>query len=817
MKKNLITYLVSFSLFIGNVCFAQFNLSGIVKDENKEAIAGAILQIENSQFQTVSTANGSFEFAQLKAGEYVIICRVLGFQITRTTILLNSNQEIAITLLRKPILTDEVNVTATRAGKNAGMAVTLLNKDAIEKANTGQDIPYLLQLLPSVLVTSDAGNGIGYTGIRIRGSDASRINVTVNGIPVNDAESQLVYWVNMPDFASSAEDIEVQRGAGTSTNGAGAFGGSINLLTRKLEDTAYAQTTNAFGSFNTIKNNLSFGTGTLNNHFALEGRLSRIVSNGYIDRGSSDLKSFYFSGGYFDSKNLVRLNIFSGREITYQSWYGVPESRIKGDVQAMNDYIIRNGLSEEEASNLLNSGRNYNYYTYDDQVDNYGQDHYQLLYSRSLGKTWLLNLALHATRGKGYYEEYKNDQDLSDYFITSIDSNIASSDLIRRRWLDNWFYGATWSLSGKTAENLTVTVGGAANNYEGGHFGEVIWARYAMNSEIRHRYYDNDAEKSDINAYVKTNWSPGEQINLYADIQVRNVAYHFTGPNEDGTTAPQNDHLNFFNPKLGITWRPNGSIETYASVSVAHKEPNRDDYTESSSTSRPQPESMVDYETGIRYSRPSLLAGLNLYYMDYYDQLVLTGKVNDVGSYTRTNADRSYRAGIEMEAAWQIIRIITLSGNLTLSDNRITKFQEYTDTYDVDFNYTGQSELTFNNKPIAFSPSFMMNLQLSYRPAKFIEFTYLHKAVGKQFMDNTGNSSRALPSYSISDIRIRYMPHLKGIKGISFDFLINNLLDVEYSSNGYTYGYTYDSNRIQENFYYPQAGLNFIGQLTLKF
>ena len=814
--KHLLTWF--FSLVFGTTLFAQAEISGIVTNQHNEPLPATFIRLVSTPFQTISDNNGTFRLSAASGKTVTLQFRHIGYRDTFITVVAPSTQ-LNIHLTPQQFVTNEVVVSATRAGQQSGLAQSTITKEEIEKLNTGQDLPYLLQLLPSAVMTSDAGNGVGYTGIRIRGSDASRVNVSVNGIPINDAESQLVYWVNMPDFASSAEDIQVQRGAGTSVNGAGAFGGTINVLTQDKTDTAYAQTTAGYGSFNTLRNNISFGTGSISNHFFVDGRLSRITSDGYIDRASSDLKSFYLSGGYYDKNNLLRLNIFSGREVTYQSWYGTPESRVNGNTQEMLDYSIRNELSEEETNNLLNSGRTYNYYTYENQVDNYQQDHYQLLYSRALPHNWIANIALHATKGRGYYEEYKSDQSLLSYGLLPVvlnDTTIEETDLVRRRWLDNWFYGATWSIKGDLSSKINLTWGGGWNKYDGDHFGEITWARYASSSETGDRYYFNNAEKTDFNTFIKAGIQAGKSTSVYTDLQFRRVNYIFTGPDELGNPAPQNATLSFFNPKAGISHRVE-NMEVYASAAIAQREPNRDDYTETTRQSRPNPEMMIDYEAGVKFANHKINAGINFYYMDYYDQLVLNGKINDVGSYTRVNIDRSYRMGAELEAAWMIAKKVMLKGNLTLSDNRIKEFIEYTDAYDVDFNYIGQQTDTFKNSTIAFSPSVTSAMQLSYTPFSSAEISLIARHVSEQFLDNTQNSDRTIPAYTVADLRLSFTPAVKWCKKLRFDLLVNNLFSTRYSSNGYTFGYLYDNTRVQEDFFYPQANVNFIAQATLKF
>ncbi|HQF28245.1 MAG TPA: TonB-dependent receptor [Bacteroidia bacterium] len=816
MKNLLLTIVV---LLCSLAASAQIISGKITGEQTGLPIPDAEIFLQGSLLQTHSNAAGEFIINVGRTGACALLIRKIGFEDSPVSLTLQSNTTIKVQLKGGSIVTDEVNVSSTRAGTKSGMAYTNLNKEDIQKMNLGQDVPYVLQLLPSVVVTSDAGTGVGYTGIRIRGSDPSRINVTINGVPINDAESQGMYWVDLPDFASSAENIQVQRGAGSSTNGAGAFGGSINILSNSIPTAAYGASSNSFGSYNTIKNNVSFGSGLLKNNFAFEGRLSRIKSDGYVDRGASDLKSYYFSGGYYGKKTLIRFNMFSGKEITYQSWYGVPESRIKNDVTGMQNYIINNGLDEEDAANLLNSGRTYNYYTYDNQVDDYQQDYYQLLTSTSLSTNWIASLNFHYTKGKGIYEEFKKGQSLQDYLIDPVittNDTINESDLIRRKWLDNDFYGATWNITGNIGSNSKLLFGGAANQYAGAHFGEVVWAQFAGTSDIRHRYYDNDATKNDINAFVRYETS-FNKLHLFADAQVRSVNYKFTGLNDDGSEGPQNDAMTFFNPKAGVSYDLKNHQEVYASVSVANKEPNRDDYVESTGKSRPLAESLTDAELGYRYFSKKFSANVNAYYMSYKNQLVLTGQVNDVGNYTRSNIKESFRSGIELIAAYQPINNLTIDGNLTLSMNKLNHFIEYTDTYDANYEYIGQSTIEFKNTDIAFSPSVIAMGSVTWSPIKNLELRAIVKHVGKQYLDNTENDTRSIAAYSTVDTKIGYSLKNVLFKEIRFDISLNNILDALYESNGYTYGYFVDGSRTQENFYYPQAPFNVLGQVTVKF
>jgi iron complex outermembrane receptor protein len=535
-----------------------------------------------------------------------------------------SNDSISI----KKIL-DEVSVNAIRAKINTPVAFTNLNKQQIEKSNLGQDLPFLISSTPSVVTTSDAGAGIGYTGFRIRGTDPSRINVTINGIPLNDSESQGVWWVNMPDFASSLENIQIQRGVGSSTNGAAAFGASINLQTIGLNTNAYAITNNSVGSYNTLKNNIEFGSGLINNKFAFDARLSRISSDGYIDRATSDLKSLYVQGTYFDNKSTLKGIIFSGNERTYQAWDGVP--------------LI-----------YLDSNRTFNSLTYENEVDNYAQTHYQLHYSKNLNQKTTLNIAGHFTHGEGYYEQEKLDQNLLDYNLSNIiltNDTITSTDLIRRKWLNNDFGGITFSVK-HLKENLNLIFGGAANKYSGQHYGNIIWAEYASNGDYNHEYYRNIATKYDNNIYLKSNYKASDNTSVFLDLQLRTLNYEFNGNDISGELDRQEVNLEFFNPKFGLSHYLNKNQLFYASYAVANKEPNRADYVESSPNSRPVHETLFDTEIGYKYQDKWLMFNLNFYYMDYDNQLIKTGEINDVGYFTSKNVKNSFRKGVEIESSY---------------------------------------------------------------------------------------------------------------------------------------------------------------------
>ena len=699
-------------------------------------------------------------------------------------------QKLPVDSLRNAQL-DEVVVRSTRANAKSAMAFTNVFQSELRKQNLGQDIPFLLNNTPSVVVNSDAGAGVGYTGIRVRGSDATRVNVTINGVPLNDAESQGVYWVNMPDFASSVQSIQIQRGVGTSTNGAGAFGATLNVQTNAYQAEAYAETNATVGSFNTRKINAIFGTGLIKNKFVVDARLSKITSDGYIDRGASDLKSFYVSGGYYGTRSFVRLNVFSGKEITYQSWEGVPES-------------------------LLKTNRTFNVYTYPNQVDDYQQDHYQLISSHQLGNQWQLNATLHYTKGRGFYEQFKEDDKLSKYGLDDVlvgTKIIKKSDIIRRRWLDNDFYGAVWSLDYEGTGKLKTSFGGGWNRYEGKHFGEVIWAQFASTGNIRHRYYDNDASKTDLNVYGKTFYQINQQLNVFADLQVRSVNYTFLGFDNTLKNVDQTASLTFFNPKFGLTYDLNTDASLYASYSIGNKEPNRNDYTESSPRSRPRAEHLADLEIGYKLKKKRVSAGIGGYLMNYRDQLVQTGQLNDVGASTRVNVPESYRAGVELEVSLAISKKLRWAANATFSRNKIQNFTEYLDNFDTG----GQEVRQFSQTDIAFSPNMIASSQFVLAAHKAVELVFFSKYVGAQFMDNTSNDARKLNAFFVNDVRATWSLHPKWVNNITFSLLVNNILNRLYEPNGYTFSYVSEGKTTTENFYYPQAGTNFLAAVRLKF
>ncbi|QEC51758.1 iron complex outermembrane receptor protein [Anseongella ginsenosidimutans] len=813
------TIFVILMTLISSACaFGQHVLNGVIRDKISGApLPGATIRLQNTFMSTQADASGHFQFTNLQQGSYILQITFIGYATAELPVSLPQSESLEIALEPKTYLTEEVIVTATRASANSATAFSNISKEYLEKQNLGQDLPYLLNMSPSVVVSSDAGNGVGYTGIRIRGSDNTRVNLTINGIPLNDAESQGTFLVNLPDFASSVDNLQIQRGVGTSTNGAGAFGGSINIQTTKAAVEPYASVDNSYGSFNTLKNTVSVGTGLINKAFSFNGRLSRISSDGFVDRAASQLHSFFLNGTYQGKKDLLSFNVFSGKEETYQAWNGIPEARLRGDHEGMEDFIARNGLNDSEADLLLNSGsRTYNQFTYKDQTDNYQQDHYQALYSHQFARELNANLGLHLTKGKGYYEELQAGQDFADYGLENIitgGDTIRTTDLVRRRWLDNTFYGVTYSLNYEPTERSTFTLGGAYNEYRGNHFGEITWAQFASGSFKDERYYDNDAFKTDFNVYGKLEHSLTEQLSIFADIQYRRVFYSFLGFDRNGKNVQQDVSLDFFNPKAGLSFRLNAQQRLYASFSMANKEPNRDDYTESTPGSRPSPERLYDLEAGWNGRFKNGSFGLNYYLMSYRDQLILTGKINDVGSYTRVNIPRSYRTGLELYGSVRIHDKVSWTANATFSINKIREFTEYLDNYDSG----AQEAETYKETDIAFSPGIIAGSELVYQPFPRFSAAFMSKYVGKQYLDNTSSESRRLDPWFVNDIRAAYSFPVKGFKELRATLLVNNIFDTEYESNGYTYGYISGGETTRENFYFPQAGVHFLAGLSLKF
>ena len=683
---------------------------------------------------------------------------------------------------------NDVIVSSVRAKDKNPITFTNVSKQEIAPRNLGQDIPVLLNYLPSVVTTTDAGNGIGYTYMRVRGADGSRINVTLNGVPFNDSESQGTFFVNLPDFASSLESVQLQRGVGTSTNGAGAFGASLNLQTKSFQEKAYAEISNSVGSFASRKHTLAFGTG-LHNNFEMNARISNIASEGFIDRASSNMFGYFFNANYITEKSQIKFMAFGGKEKTYQAWYGIEDPEKLQNDRTFNPA----GMYTDAFGNIQ---------FYDNETDNYGQNHFQLHWSEKWSDKWISNVAFHYTIGKGYFEQYREDENLADYNLPSFNGN-SISDLVRKRWLDNDFFGTTFSLNYKTAKT-DLLFGGAANRYLGNHFGEVVWTQnYVPNAN---RYYDNFGNKDDINFYTKASYNITNKLNLFTDLQYRMVFYEATSVK----FSDVNDTFRFFNPKAGLSYQLNDKNAFYGYFGIANKEPRRDDYENGSV----KPERLFDYELGWKYNTKKVKLSANAFYMNYKDQLVMTGALNDVGAPIFTNSGKSYRVGLEVESSIAITNKLILNPNATLSQNK-----------NQDFYFQRDGVLqNLGNTDIAFSPNFVFGNQLVYLPTKDFQISFLSKFVSEQYMGNIDSNRSKLDAYFVNDLNINYEWKLnKGIQSIVFSGLVNNIFNLEYESNGYFYTYDDDwsnpgsTTTIEGTGYYPQAGINFLLGVNLKF
>ncbi len=780
---------------------AQFGITGTVKDRNDKPLTGANVVVKNTFLGTVTDHEGKFSLNGLKAGTYTLQVSFIGFEPVEKEISLSSNMSADIVLEPSDIMGEEVIISAVRATQKTPATYSVIHSEKLAGINLGKDMPYLIADQPSVVVTSDAGNGVGYTGLRIRGSDLTRINVTINGIPVNDPESHYVFWVDLPDFASSVNSMQIQRGVGSSTNGAAAFGASINIETDATRRNPYAEINSSYGSFNTLKNTIKLGTGILNNHWYLDGRASVIKSDGYIDRANADLKSVFLQGGFSSEKTMIKAIAFSGYENTYQAWYGL-------DAETMKTSRTFNW-----AGAIFNNDGSISYY--DDQVDHYQQDYYQLHLSRQITPAFTANLSGHYTYGRGYYEEYKQDEPFDEYSLGPLyfgqDSifngetfeyyfhdTVSTTDLIRRRWLDNHFYGFTYSLHYQLPD-IDILLGGAYNTYaRARHFGEIIWAEYSSHAAKNYVYYDNTASKNDFNSFIKIIYSPVKHLNIYGDAQYRNIFYRVDGTEPASDTIAVRETFRFFNPKAGITYTLSDAATLYASYGIANREPIRDDFIDAQQGEKPKHETLYDWEAGFRIKNNRYMLSGNLFMMQYRNQLVLTGEINDVGAYIRKNTGKSYRTGIEISGAYQLMSALSLSGNIAFSKSK-TDYKQ--------LNSNGEL-ITYKNVDISFSPRIVSFVQASILPFRQLAVDLSGKYVSGQYLDNTQNENLMLEPYFISDARIRYKARFKFIPETDFILVINNIFNHQYQSNGYVYD--------NVPYYYPQAGTNFHAGISCR-
>lgn len=807
----------------------QFSLKGIITDETGESMPGASVQIKGTYLGATSDRSGVYKFNSLKQGQYELEISFLGYETQNQTVKLNRNLDLNIELKSKALMSDEVIVKASRASETTPVAQTTIGKADVKKMTVVGDIPFQLELTPSVVATSETGTGSGYSSMRIRGTGMSRINVTMNGVPMNDGESQGVYFVNMPDFTSSVNSIQIQRGVGTSSNGAASFGASINFQTLTIEPKPYAQISSSVGSFNTFKENIAVGTGLINNKFAFDMRASKLNSDGYVNRAFSDHQSMYLSGSYFGKKDMLKAVAILGKQKTGITWWGVPKDSLEAGNRTYNPagkYIDDNG----------------NIQFYDGQTDNYKQNHYQLLYTREISKYITVNAALHATTGEGYYEQYKpmvddyyESNSFSDYGLNPIlmndtilkignkeyifpDSTISSTDMIRQKWLDNVFYGATANVNYKKG-NIDATFGIAGNRYEGEHFGIVKWTKFNVGTPNDYEWYRNTGTKNDMSSFFKLQYSITEKLTAFADIQVRDIKYTMSGFDDDLHALDQENDWFFVNPKAGLNYQLNQQQRLYASFSVANREPARADLKEAlkeGGTELPKHETLNDIELGYQINQKNFSLGVNAFYMLYDNQLVNTGERNSVGYKIKTNVKNSFRRGVEIMGGVQIFKDFQWNANLTYSQNKNQDFVQFLDSYDENWDRTAVvRELGETN--ISYSPEWIGTSQFRYFAFKKVGINLITKLVSEQYIDNTSNSERRLDGYMVNNLGFDYAFKFKNGPTASFQFYVNNLLDAEYISNadgGVDIYQGYESTWLA---YYPQAGRNFMLKVAFIF
>jgi len=783
------------AIFFAGIIHAQ-STTVVVKTPDGQSLPGAALRLEQAKHVINLIANdyGKLNLPKSISGEWDVVATYTGYRSLDTSILVSAgNASIVLTMQPAVNALQPVEVRSTRAGETSPFTTVNISKAQIVKNNVGQDIPMLLNQTANVVVNSDAGNGVGYTGIRIRGSDATRINMTINGIPYNDAESQGLFFVNLPDLLSSVSSIQLQRGVGTSSNGAGAYGATMNFSTHDYQPQAYAEVNNSYGSFNTWKNTIKAGSGLIGDKFTIDARLSNITSDGYVDRGYTDLQSAYLTAAYWGEKSSLKFNAILGREKTYQAWNGISKDDLKS-----NRTINYAGMEKPGEP-------------YENETDNYWQNHYQLLYNKELSNKLQLSTAVYLTTGRGYYEQYKAGELLSDYGLPPANENntvVDETDLVRRLWLKNKLFGQTFSIIKTNASN-EWTIGGGWSHYPGRHFGEVITT--IVQPDYMARWYDFDAKKSDVNLYAKYQHKLGESFRVFGDIQYRFVQYTIDGFRNNPAINLDNQ-WNFLNPKAGVHFAKN-NWTGYMSYALANKEPNRDDF-EAGINEQPKREQLHDVEFNITQKQitKGLKAGVTLYYMYYRDQLVLTGKINDVGAYTRTNIPQSYRAGMEFEAAYQW-PWGKLQYGLALSRNKVKNFTEYIDDYDNG----GQMVINHGNTDLAYSPSVVQNASISFFPVKNVSFDWMSKYVGTQYLDNTSNADRSLDAFFVNDARVSYVTGIgKWLKEVRFILQVNNVFNSLYEPNGYTFSYIYGGEKTTENYYFPMATTNFMAAINIR-
>ncbi len=801
--------------------FTQHSLEGVIKNEKGEKLSFASVFLLETNFATATDDRGYYRINNIPSGDYECKISFIGYTPLIYKVSIFENVALNVTLSGEIYNLDQIEIQANRTDESGPFAKTNLGKAYLAKENLGQDVPFLLQWIPSVVVTSDAGTGIGYTSMRLRGSDQTRINVTINGVPLNDAESQNVFWVDLPDLMGSVKNIQIQRGVGTSSNGTGAFGGTVSISTHDHRVNPYLDISAGLGSFHTKKLQMSAGTGLLNGKYFAEGRLSYINSEGYIDRASADLSSLYFSAGKVTNKSSLRWNVMSGKEVTYQAWYGTPEAKLFGTVESLTNHYITNAGSVYKTTldslNLFNADRRYNYYTYPDQVDNYRQTHNQLIWSRALSNALKLKTTLFYTKGKGFFEEFKSQDKFENYGLKPLQLDgmeITKSDIVRRRWLDNDFYGLNADVEYFYSAKWMLNSGINLSNYNGLHYGNVVHTSTTHpDHQKTNHYYDNQGQKSDITSYFKLIFSPDLKFQIHADVQWRNINYRISGIDNDLRKIDAMYSDVFINPKLGLSYQLNPKSMLYTSYAYGQREPSRSDFVDQIFLVLPKPEKLHNLESGFRSKSSKLEMEYNIYYMRYNNQLVLTGEINDVGAPIRINVPDSYRLGWESSITYALSKKMAMHTNFTLSRNKIGSFDEVIPDYTIDFE---RKVIHHGQTDISFSPSFTGAFQILYKTDWGLEAEFSSKFVSAQYLDNTSNQGRQIPAYHFQNVRIAKEFHSKLWHRCTATIMINNILNHQFVSNGYSYSYIYEK-LVTENFYFPQAGVHFLSGIQFGF
>jgi iron complex outermembrane receptor protein len=789
----------------------KYSLSGVVSDESGNPLPGATVILETTYLGTSTGIGGTFSFSSVREGSYLLKVSFMGYKTYSEEIEVKDNLIVNITLAQTTIVADEVVVMGTRAGSETPVAYTEMNSDVISSMNSAQDIPYLLSLVPSLVETSESGIGIGYTNFRIRGSDPSRINVTIDGIPLNDAESQQVFWVDLPDLAGSVSDIQIQRGAGTSTNGSGAFGATVNMRLDNPSETPYIELNSMYGSYNTFKGSVKIGTGLLKERFMFDMRVSGLQTNGYIDRSGALHQSLFATGVYKLEKGRIKANILHGKEVSGISWWGIPYDSLSTNrtFNPAGEYIDDDGITRY----------------YSNQVDNFTQTHAHLIFNWQFNKSLYLNSAAYFTRGLGYYEQYRENDELAEYglpnfMVTGIGFPVfvSHTDLIRRKWIFNYTGGVVFDLNYNIGR-LDLTLGGGGSRYLGNHFGRLTWMRVAGYTEKDYQWYLNAGAKDEINIFGKTDYHLSDKITLYGDLQYRFIRYEMAGNDDNLIDLTMLNQYGFFNPKAGIFYKISSNHESYLSVSVANREPTRANFKDAAgdSTAMPTPERMIDFEAGYKYRSSISSASVNLYYMYYNDQLVPTGELSSVGYPIMTNVESSYRTGIEFSGAIRPFRKIELNGNLTLSRSIINDYTEYYLDYITATDEEIYSSKFLGDVHIAYSPDIIASTDLAIYPIKGLDIHIIGKYVGLQYFDNTSNLVRALNPYYFTNLRIDYKLPVKKFESVGLQFIVNNLFNSMYVSNAYGGSYYIDGTEYSWGSYFPQAGINWLARLTVRF